>query len=58
MESGDNVVMEDFSTNSNQARLLLNLGEEVILEDAINPLLSGNIKLENEDGGYYFRCNG
>ena len=50
MESGDNVVMEDFSTNSNQARLLLNLGEEVILEDAINPLLSGNIKLENEDG--------
>jgi len=50
MESGDDIVMEDFSTNSNQARLLLNLGEEVILEDAINPLLSGNIKLENEDG--------
>ena len=25
MESGDNVVMENFSTNSNQARLLLNL---------------------------------
>ena len=54
LEQSGNVIVEEFSTSSNLARMELGDGtnEElgnVLVEDALNPLESGNIKLEYDD---------
>jgi len=54
LEQSGTLVVEDHSTNSNLARMELGDGtnEElgnILFEDAINPLESGNIKLEYDD---------
>ena len=54
LEQSGNVIVEEFSTNSNLARMELGDGtnEElgnILFEDAINPLEAANIKLEYDD---------
>ncbi len=54
LEQSGNVIVEEFSTSSNLARMELGdgLNEElgnILVEDALNPLESGNIKLEYDD---------
>ena len=46
LETSGVIVTEDFSTNSNQSRILLNDGEEIVLEDGINSPKQSHVELE------------
>ena len=46
LETSGVIVTEDFSTNSNQSRILLNDGEEIVLEDGINTPKQSHVELE------------
>ena len=46
LETSGVIVTEDFSTNSNQSRILLNDGEEIVLEDGVNPSKQSHVELE------------
>ena len=49
LETSGVLVTEDFSTNSNQSRILLNDGEEIVLEDGANPTFSSHVELELDE---------
>ena len=49
LETSGVLVTEDFSTNSNQSRILLNDGEEIVLEDGANPTFSSRVELELDE---------
>ena len=46
LETSGVIVTEDFSTNSNQSRILLNDGEEIVLEDGVNSPKQSHVELE------------
>jgi len=58
LETSGVLVVEDFSTNSNQSRILLNDGEEIVLEDGVNPSLDSHVELELDEIGGDIILNG